>query len=337
MSKASVAAPANIAFVKYWGARDLERAIPVNPSISMTLARCVSHSTVEALAEGTPDEVWLAAEDGSLSPAAESFTRRVRGHLDALRHELGSHAGFRVGTRNNFPAAAGLASSASGFAALAIAVTKVLGLNPAPAELSLLARLSGSGSAARSVFGGYVEWPTPGSGDTESDGEGPAVPLAPAEHWHLRDVIAIVEAGAKEVSSLEGHRRAPSSPYFEKRLAQLPARLDTVRSAIASRDLAALGPGLEEEAIDLHLIAMSSRPPVFYWNPGTTAVLAAVRDLRHEGTAAFSTMDAGANVHVICEAADEPRVAEALARVPGVLSVLRDGVGSGPATAPDLF
>lgn len=332
MSKASVAAPANIAFVKYWGARDLGRAIPVNPSISMTLSRCVSHSTVEALADGVPDEVWLAAEDGALAPADDGFARRVRGHLGALRGRLGSSAGFRVATRNSFPAAAGLASSASGFAALATAVAGALGADPSPAELSDLARLSGSGSAARSVFGGYVEWP--GSG---SAGEGPAEPLAPAGHWELRDVIAIVETGAKEVSSLEGHRRAPSSPYFERRLGLLPARLEAVRGAIAGRDLALLGPVLEEEAIDLHLIAMSSKPPVYYWNPATVAVLEAVRGLRRAGTAAYSTMDAGANVHVICEPADEPRTAEALARVPGVLSVIRDGVGPGPGPAPDLF
>jgi diphosphomevalonate decarboxylase len=330
--KVTVEVPANIAFVKYWGARDLERAIPVNASISMTLSRCVSRSTVEALADGAPDEVWLAADDGSLSLAGESFSRRVHAHLETLRQQLGSHAGFRVGTRNSFPAAAGLASSASGFAALALAVARALGREPDRPELSRLARLSGSGSAARSVFGGYVEWPEEGS-----DGDGPAVPLAPSEHWDLRDVIAIVETGAKEVSSLEGHRRAPSSPYFDRRLALLPARLDTVRRAIAACDLATLGPVLEEEAIDLHLIAMSSRPPVFYWNPGSVAVLGAVRDLRRDGIAAFSTMDAGANVHVICEAADEPRVAAALAGVPGVESVISDGVGPGPAPAPHLF
>lgn len=330
--KATVAAPANIAFVKYWGARDLERAIPVNASISMTLSRCVSRSTVEALADGEPDEVWLADEGGSLAVAGEGFARRVRAHLAALRGELGSRAGFRVATRNNFPAAAGLASSASGFAALALAVARALGGEPAPPELSRLARLSGSGSAARSAFGGYVEWPA-----DLSRPEGPAAALAPAEHWELRDVIAIVETGAKEVSSLEGHRRAPSSPYFDRRLALLPARLDAVRRAIAARDLATLGPVLEEEAIDLHLIAMSSRPPAFYWNPGTVAVLDAVRGLRREGIAAFSTMDAGANVHVVCEPRAEPQVAAALTRVPGVESVISDGVGPGPGSAPHLY
>ena len=141
--------------------------------------------------------------------------------------------------------------------------------------------------------------------------------IADAEHWDLRNVIAVVEIGPKTVSSLEGHRRATTSPYYAKRLELLPDRLDKVRRAIRERDLDALGPVLEEEAIDLHLITMSSHPPIFYWSPGTLAVLRAVRELRQEGLAAWATMDAGANVHVICDADSEDDVAERLENLPG--------------------
>ena len=143
-------------------------------------------------------------------------------------------------------------------------------------------------------------------------------------------MIAVVETRAKEVSSLDGHRRAASSPYYTRRQELLPDRLERVRRALATRDLSLLGDTIQEEAIDLHLIAMSSRPPIFYWHPATVAVLQAVRGLRGEGVAAYSTMDAGANVHVICEPGAEPAVAARLAELPGVERVIRDRVGSGP-------
>lgn len=324
--KASVLAPANIAFVKYWGARDLARALPINPSISMTLTECVSETTVEALETPGTDELWLAGSSGVLEPAPSSFASRAKAHLETLRRELDFAGSFRVATRNRFPSSAGLASSASGFAALTVGVVRALGRDVAPQRLSALARLSGSGSASRSVFGGYVEWPR------EGDDDAAAFQLADAEHWDLRDVIAIVETGAKDVSSLDGHRRAATSPYFERRLQELPRRLDLVRRAIRERDLALLGPTLEEEAIDLHLIAMSSRPPIFYWNPATLAVLAALRAFRREGLSAWATMDAGANVHVICDPVSETSVAVRLRQLDGVVDVIRDRVGTGPSS-----
>ncbi len=333
--RATAVAPANIAFIKYWGATDLARAVPVNPSISMTLSECVSRTTVEFdPAAAGDDEVWIgrAGETGDWRDPGASFSRRVRTHLAELRRRLGVEVGsgrFQVVTENSFPAAAGMASSASGFSALAVAVAAALGASPSSTELSALARCSGSGSAARSVMGGYVEWPAPGEADHDSS-DPRAVQLFPADHWRLSDVIAVVETGPKEVSSLEGHTRAPSSPYFEHRLGELHRRLEAVRRGLVERDFQRLGQAVEEEAIDLHLIAMSSRPPVYYWVPATLAVLAAVRALRADGIAAWSTMDAGANVHVITTPEHETAVAEALAAVDGVHTVIRDRVGAGP-------
>lgn len=327
---ASVAVPSNIAFIKYWGARDLARAIPSNRSLSMTLRECLTYCTVEHTPEPGPDEIWLAQDGGRLLRPGPEFAARVLAHLDRLRRRTGATGRFRVATRNTFPSAAGLASSASGFAALTLAATRALGLELSPRELSSLARRSGSGSAARSLFGGYVEWPA-----GRRDAECHAVPVAGHEHWRLCDVIALVERGPKEVSSLDGHRRVRTSPYFRTRLRRLPERLEAVREAIRARDFARLGPVLEEEAIDLHLIAMSSRPPIFYWQPGTLAVLAAVRELRRDGIAAYSTMDAGANVHVICPPESEAAVAARLEAMPEVGAVIRDGVGPGPEVTED--
>lgn len=324
-AKASVTAPSNIAFIKYWGARDLDQALPVNASISMTLSECVTLTTV-AFEEGSdaPDRIELVHEDGRLELPSASFRERVLRHLDRIRrwgHRTGT---LRVATRNTFPTGTGIASSASGFAALTLATARALGLQLSGADLSTLARMSGSGSAARSVLGGYVEW------SAEGDVAGAATEIAPASHWDLRDVIAVVEAEEKNVSSLEGHRLAPTSPHFEARQRLLPARLALVRRAILERDLGALGPVLEEEAVELHLIAMSSRPPLFYWRPGTLRVLDALRRARERGLAAWATMDAGANVHVICPPQAEGDVLRELEALSEVSSVLLDGVGEGP-------
>lgn len=317
-------APSNIAFIKYWGTKDTERVLPYHASISMSLEVCRSTTTVEVAPGLAEDEIWWL-EGGRRTPATGTFRAKAAKHLDTLRRELGRSERLRVATSNSFPSSAGLASSASGFATLAIAVSRAFGLALEPGPLSVLARLSGSGSAARSVLGGYVEWP---AGPRGSDGW--IAPLATAEDWPLANVIAILETGAKEVSSLDGHRRAPTSPYFEHRRALVPERLATVRQAIAARDFDALATMLELDAIDLHVIAMTSVPPIFYWNPATLAVLEAVRHLRRDGVSAAATMDAGANVHVLCPAAAAEAVAAQLATVPGVQALIRDRVGSGP-------
>lgn len=333
MSKSTVSAPANIAFIKYWGARDLDQALPMNPSISMTLEQCVTQCTIEIL-DGERDEVWISEPDGGFGTPEAEFVQRVVAQLDRIRAWAGRKERFRVATRNTFPSAAGLASSASGFAALTLAAANTLGKGDAtPEDLSRLARRSGSGSAARSIFGGYVEWPADHSNGAENEeAHSYAVQLAPAIHWELRDVIAVVEIGPKIVSSREGHQRAHSSPYYTKRQELIPKRLEQVRHAIEEADLDLLGPILEEEAVDLHLIAMSSHPPIFYWSPGTMAVLRAVRELRQEGLSAWATLDAGANVHVICDPDSEDEVAERLEDLPAVGFVIRDGVGDGPDT-----
>lgn len=332
MSKTTVSAPANIAFIKYWGARDMERALPMNPSISMTLEQCVTQCTVEIL-DGERDEVWISEPDGGFGNPEPDFVQRVVRQLDNIRSWAGSKDRFRVATKNTFPSAAGLASSASGFAALTLATAGALGKDDADIEeLSRLARRSGSGSAARSVLGGYVEWPADMSDKGDVEAHSHAVQLAPAIQWELRDVIAVVEIGPKIVSSREGHQRAHTSPYYSKRQELLPGRLAKVRKAIEEADLDLLGPILEEEAVDLHLIAMSSQPPIFYWSPGTVAVLRAVRELRQEGLSAWATLDAGANVHVICDPDSEDEIAERLEDLPAVGFVIRDGVGDGPDT-----
>lgn len=323
--RATFIAPSNIAFIKYWGTKDADRVVPHNPSISMTLRNCVSKCTVSYDSSGTADQIFFRDQTGSLSRAEPSFARPVERHLDQLRRRCGTGGSFVVRTENSFPTGAGIASSASGFAALTLAALKALDSSPKNAnEASSLARRSGSGSAARSVLGGYVRWP-PSSGDPERVEQ-----LAKASHWDLRDVVAIVDESHKGVSSRAGHERAPTSPRFSPRLKDLPERLTRVADAIRKRDIEKLGEVIETEAIDLHHVAMSSRPPIYYWNAGTLETLWTVRSLRRQGIPVYATIDAGPNVHAICPAEVEPAVNDALAALPTVRRTLRDGVGDGP-------
>lgn len=332
--KATARAPANIALIKYWGAEEVDEGLPLNRSLSMTLTRCVSLCTVEAHPEEGEDEVFRVDDRGGLDPADPPFAGPVLRHLERLRRWADRRVRFRAATRTGFPMGAGLASSASGFAALTLAAVRALDRDPDPEELSILARRSGSGSAARSCFGGYVEWPA-GDGDDELDPGAPARPVLPRDHWDLRDVIALVDRSPKKVSSREGHRRAETSPHFATRLARLPERLHAVRRALEERDFGALAPLVEAESVELHMIAMTSRPPIFYWSGGSVEVMEAVRTLREEGVRACFTMDAGPNVHVLCPAEDEGAVAERLSALDAVGGLIRDRVGPGPSLVPD--
>ncbi|NRA94741.1 MAG: diphosphomevalonate decarboxylase [Planctomycetes bacterium] len=323
--KATASAPSNIAFIKYWGATDLDHALPANASLSMTLEVCRTTTTVQVHDDDGPDTIRIAPGDGTLTTAPDSFNERFARHLARLRERLGVHGRVEAVTHNSFPSDAGIASSASGFAALAYAISAAFDRLDTPEEMSVRARLSGSGSAARSTFGGYVMWPSdPGAPDS------PATQHASPD-IDLRDVIALVQGGPKPVSSLEGHRRAATSPHFATRQEHLPERTRRLSDALTGGDFDTFTELLEEETIDLHLVAMSSTPPILYWEPGTLAVIRSVRRLREQdGVPCAFTMDAGANVHVICPPSSEDAVAAAISALPSVHDVIRDRVGSGP-------
>lgn len=314
--KATSCANANIAFIKYWGNRDDALRLPLNNSISMNLDHATTTTTVAFDAALNEDAISIGD-----APANAAQRARVVAHLDRVRALAHIETRARVHSRNNFPMGAGIASSASAFAALSLAAARAADLELSERELSILAR-QGSGSACRSIPSGFVEW----LAGTES-ANSYAVSLAPPTFWDLRDVIAIVSAAEKSIGSTEGHRAAASSHFLAARLAALPARLARVHRALFARDLAALGPALEEDAIELHLIAMTSTPPIFYWSPEMVRVIDAARRWRAEGLAVYFTLDAGPTVHLICESRDADQVAARLREISEVRHVIVNAPG----------
>ena len=321
-NKATAIAHPNIAFIKYWGNHDAKLRMPLNDSISMNLDALVTETTVEFGSALEHDEVVIGGE-----PADEKTFVRVVEHLGRIRYEANIETKARVHSRNNFPSAAGLASSASAFAALTLAGTRAAGLEWNERQLSILAR-RGSGSAARSVPGGFVEW-LAATNMTYTSEQSYARQLMPPDAWDLRDVIAIVSPDAKKVGSSEGHAVAQTSPFLAERIARLPMRYHRVRREVLAKHLKGMGPDLESEAIELHMLAMTSRPPIFYWAPGTVRVLDAVRQWRVEGLDAYYTLDAGPNVHILVEAQDADELARRVRALDGVQEVFSSGPGGG--------
>jgi diphosphomevalonate decarboxylase len=315
----------NIALVKYWGKRDAALNLPATGSLSLTLAGLGAETRVRFAPDaGTADGRDRVTADGS--PADPAFADRVRRFMELVRARAGIHLPAEVITTNSVPTAAGLASSASGFAALALAATRAAGLDLCPDELSALAR-RGSGSAARSIFGGFAEM----AAGTRADGaDAHARPLLAPEGWDLRLVVALTTLARKAVGSTEAmDRTAATSPYYRAWIAATERDLPEARAAVAERDLPALGRVAERSALRMHACALAAEPPIIYWNPATLAAVTAVLALRAAGTAAYFTIDAGPHVKVLCAAADAPATEAALGAVPGVTRTLVAAPGPG--------
>jgi len=316
---ATAHANVNLALVKYWGKREPALNLPATGSISITLDGLGVEARV-AFDDGSADRLEI---DGS--PAAGKEAGRLERFLDVVRAEAGRRERALVATRGSVPRGIGLASSAAAFAALALAGSRAAGLRLEPPALSALAR-RGSGSAARSIFGGFVEWRR---GERADGHDSVAVQLAPPERWDVRVVVAVTTTAPKAVSSRDGMRRAEASPFYPAWVAGADTDLIDARAAIEARDLEALGLLAEHSALKMHAVGLAARPPLLYWRGATIECVHRVWELRADGTPAFVTIDAGPQVKVLCTPADASRVAAALAAVPGVERVLTCIPGDG--------
>jgi len=314
--RATARAQPNIALIKYWGKRDSQRNLPAVGSISVTLDEL--YTTMEVALDGALDHDELEVN----GRAARSMLPRVSRCLDSVLG--GERLRARVTSESNFPIAAGLASSASSFAALVVAAAAAGGRETTVDQLAGMAGRA-SGSAARSLYGGFVEL------RNDADGIDVAT-ILDGEVWPLRVVAAVTSRAPKPVSSgdaMEISRR--TSPFYSRWIEEQDMDLATARDAIAVRDFGKLASIAEHNCLKMHSVMWASRPPVVYWNAATLACLERVRELQAQGAAAFFTIDAGPQVKVICLPEDETRVVDALSNTDGVETVLVSGIGPGAA------
>jgi diphosphomevalonate decarboxylase len=313
-------AHSNIALAKYWGKRDVARNLPDVPSLSLTLAALSTTTSVRFDAAILEDEVVLNG-----APAEAAASAKVTALLDRVRTEAGTESRAQVVSHNDFPTASGLASSASGFAALALAALGAAGVSWSSSEVSALARAS-SVSAARSLFGGFV---------TLEAGAAHAEPLD-ADPSALRMVIAITAAGPKKIGSTQGMLHTQrTSPYYDAWRAAAPQIYSELRGALVRGDFEQVGAAMEQSTLCMHASMFAAAPGLIYMNPSSLAAIDAVRALRARGTFAYFTMDAGPHVKVLTLAENAHEVRRELETVPGVHQVMVSPAGGGARIVED--
>lgn len=311
--KAVAKAHTNIALIKYWGKRDEQLFLPTNSSISLTLDKFYTKTSVTFDANLNEDHFFLNGKQ-----ADQLETAKITGFLDRIRQLSGKSFYAKIDSENHVPTAAGFASSASGFAALAAAATKAIGFPVDQRKLSQIAR-QGSGSASRSIFGGYVEWQ---KGEKKDGSDCFALPIIDEQAWDLRVLSVEVTTKQKKVLSREGMKRTvETSPFYSGWLEAVEKDLIIARQAIKAKDFEKLGQVVEANALKMHATTLGAKPPFMYWQSATVEVLQEVQELRESGIEAYFTIDAGPNVKVLCEPKDEVKVREKLALLPVVREI----------------
>ncbi len=327
MSEAVALAHPNFALSKYWGKRAGSGNFPAVPSLSLTVAGFETRTSVRFDGSYSCDRLILDGEE-----VAGKTRSRVVDLLDRVRRAAGEGRRATVVSANDFPAASGLASSASGFAALAVAAVRAAGLDWDAARVSDLARRS-SASAGRSIFGGFVELEAGAPGVAESELLA-ARPIAPAAHLPIAVLVGITFEGPKTVGSSEGMRwTMDHSPFARAWLEEAPKLHVQLREALLSRDFVRVGELSEASALAMHASAIAAG--VVYWNGATLDAMKTVRALREGGLAAYATIDAGPHVKVLARPEDAERVQSALQVTPGVLRVVRGQPGEGARVVGD--
>ncbi|SET81577.1 diphosphomevalonate decarboxylase [Oceanobacillus limi] len=320
--KATAKAHTNIALIKYWGKRDESIILPTNNSLSLTLDGFYTQTTVEFKAELKEDVFYL---DNTI--VTDGQYNRVTKFLDLIRGYAQKHTLFaEIHSINKVPTAAGFASSASGFAALAAAATKALDLKLSEHELSRITR-QGSGSACRSIYGGFAEWE---KGIKEDGSDSYAIPIAPKDHWDIRVAAVVLSSKMKKVSSREGMKRTvDTSPFFKSWVDSIPSDLDAIKQGINDRNFEMVGKIAEANCLKMHATTLGATPPFTYWHDTTVSVMQTVKQLREHGVPAYFTIDAGPNVKVLYLPENEEKIKKALREIPGVTDVILSRAGQG--------
>jgi len=308
--KATAVAPSNIAFIKYWGKKDEELKLPTNGSISMDLSNLLTVTTVEFDPNLKEDMVMI---NGIKNSSEQS---RVVKHLDLIRKMALNTFKAKVLSMSNFPVGTGLSSSASGFAALTIAAVNALGIDLDEKKLSILARI-GSGSASRSIPDGFVEWKM--GKDSNSSY---SISILPPNYFKILDVVAIVSNKKKEVSTTDGQKLAHTSPLFKKRLLNINKKIEEIKKLIENKDFKNFGQLVEDEAIELHKIMQTSKPPLNYLQPETIKIMELVKKWRSEGLEVYFTLNTGQDIHLIIEEKNKEKLVKKLKEIDIVKNII---------------
>lgn len=304
---ATAKAHTNIALVKYWGKKDQDLIIPQTDSLSLTLNEFYTTTTVNFDNHLTSD---LVAIDQHILSKKEA--QKVAHVLDIIRQLSGIKSFARVDSINHVPTAAGLASSASAFAALAGAASVAAGLNLSSRDLSRLAR-RGSGSATRSIYGGLVEWQK-GTDDDSSF----AQPVLENVDFPIEMLAVLVDTKKKKVSSRSGMQSSvETSPYYDAWRQVVANDMVAIKKAIKAKDIDQIGHIAEENALRMHALTFSADPGFTYFNGETLTIIKAVEDLRNQGVNCYYTMDAGPNVKVIYDRGNRNKIVEELSNIVG--------------------
>lgn len=318
--KKSAIAPSNIAFIKYWGKKDEALRLPENGSISMCLNNLVTHTTVEFNEGFSHDEIVINNKQEKLEG------NKAIKHLERIRAQANITTKAKVVSVNNFPTGTGLSSSASGFAALSVAAAAAAGLDLDQKDLSILAR-QGSGSACRSIPDGFVEWV---DGDTSETSF--AHTLFEPHHWDIVDVVAIVSAGKKDISTTDGQKLTRTSPFFSIRKDHMAQKIAECKKYIKNKNFTSFGLLTEAEALELHAIMLTSSPSLIYWTPGTLEIMKLVKKWRTEGLESYFTINTGQDIHILTQQKDAIALKQKLQR----LSYVKDVIVNKPSRGARL-
>lgn len=319
--KAKAKSPANIAFIKYWGKTDPKIRVPQNNSISMCLSEMYSECEVEFRDDLKEDRVEFLGE----KVVTDREKERIVKVLDRVRKIGKTGLKAKVKTKNNFPKATGIASSASGMSAVTVAALGALDIELPLKELSKLARLA-SGTASRSIPDGFVEWVAGKDSDSSYSKQ-----IFKPTHWQICDVVAVVTKEMKKVSSTDGHALASTSPLYKARLMGMDKKIREIKKVMRDKNFSRFGEIIEAEALSMHAICITSKPAVIYWERTTMEIIRKVIEWRESGEVeAYFTIDAGPSVHVICREKDSREVEKRLSSIKGVKRVVinKPGVGA---------
>jgi len=322
LKKVTVKAHPNIALVKYWGKRDEDLKIPFNNSISLTLDSIYTLTSIEII-ESNQDKIIFSNRD-----IKQKEKDRIIKFLDIFRNTFNKKdLKFSIVTENNFPTASGLASSSSGFCALGVGLNELLEINLDKKEISKFTRI-GSGSACRSIYGGFVEWE---KGILSNGNDSYASQIVDENYWDLRMLITVIDDKEKSKSSTNAMKETVlTSPFYQAWLNSIEKDLNEVRSGILERDFEKLGKTIEHNCLKMHSTMFASFPPTIFWQAETISIIKEVYLMREKGLNCYFTIDAGANVKILCLPNETEKIKSQLSQLSGVKNIIECKIGKSP-------